>query len=305
MLFNEGLLVDRDLFLGLSLTVRARDVFEQVEHHFADNEGVKIHYVTMGEGPTLIMLHGFPDFWYTWRYQMADLSKDFKVVAVDLRGYNKSDAPKGVQNYAMPLLMKDVIAVIDDLKVEKATLIANDWGGAIAWQVATYYPNRIEGLIACNIPHPAGISSYLAANPQTGQYAQDFKKEGAEKMLTPEGLANFHPNLSDLERERYIEAFKRSSFEGMLNYYRANYPAAPADSSTPAIPAPVRKVKTPVLIIHGMRDQALPAGMLNNSWDYVDTDLTILTFADAGHFVQQEAHEKVSKAIRTWRSLDL
>ena len=98
----------------------------------------------MGEGPVLIMLHGFPDFWYTWRYQMAELSKDYKVVAVDLRGYNKSDAPKGVENYVMPILMKDVVAVIDDLKLTKATIIANDWGGAIAWQTATYYPNRVE-----------------------------------------------------------------------------------------------------------------------------------------------------------------
>ena len=140
----------------VSTVVADESVFDKVTHHYAENDGVKIHYVSMGEGPVLIMLHGFPDFWYTWRYQMAELSKDYKVVAVDLRGYNKSDAPEGVENYTMPILMKDVIAVIDDLKLKNATIIANDWGGAIAWQVATYYPNRVDKLIALNIPHPAG-----------------------------------------------------------------------------------------------------------------------------------------------------
>ena len=214
-------------FVLLANTAFAQeDVFKQVEHHYAENEGVKIHYVSMGEGPVLIMLHGFPDFWYTWRYQMAELSKDYKVVAVDLRGYNKSDKPKGVANYAMPILMKDVVAVIDDLKLEKATIIANDWGGAIAWQVATFYPSRVEKFIALNIPHPAGMTSYLNDNPQTGQYAQDFKKDDAAKGMTAEGLANSHSNLNSIDRERYVEAFRNSSFEGMLNYYKANYPSA-------------------------------------------------------------------------------
>ena len=280
------------------------DVFENVEHHFAENEGVKIHYVSMGEGPVLIMLHGFPDFWYTWRYQMADLSRDYKVVAVDLRGYNKSDKPKGVANYAMPILMKDVIAVIDDLKLEKATIIANDWGGAIAWQVATYYPNRVERFIALNIPHPAGMASYLNDNPQTGQYAQDFKKDDAAKSLTTESLADSHSNLTKTERERYIEAFRNSSFEGMLNYYKANYPSASKNKSAVKNPNPptVRKVKCPVLLIHGMKDTALPVGMLNNSWEYVDNEVTIFTIPDAGHFVQQAAPQKVNKMIKMWLS---
>ncbi|NNE67909.1 MAG: alpha/beta hydrolase [Pyrinomonadaceae bacterium] len=298
----KKILVAFALVLNISIVSNAGDVFESVEHHYADSDGVKIHYVTKGEGPVLVMLHGFPDFWYTWRYQIEELSKNFKVAAVDLRGYNKSAAPKGVSNYAMPLLMKDVIAVIDDLQVEKATLVANDWGGAIAWQVATFYPNRVERLVACNIPHPAGISSYLAKNPSTGQYAQDFKKENAHESLTAEGLTSLHTGLSNLERKRYIDAFERSSFEGMLNYYKANYPAPPPTGApATASPAPaVRKVKAPVLIIYGTQDKALPPGMLNNTWDYVDNDVTMLTIKDAGHFVQQEAHEKVNRMIKLW-----
>ena len=283
----------------VSTVFSQEDVFDKVKHHYADNDGVKIHYVSMGKGPVLIMLHGFPDFWYTWRYQMAELSKDYKVVAVDLRGYNKSDAPKGVEKYAMPTLMKDVVAVIDDLKLKKATIIANDWGGAIAWQTATFYPNRVEKLIALNIPHPQGISNYLKDNPSTGQYAQNFKKEGAAKSLSVMGLTSLHKGLSELDKKRYINAFKKSSFEGMLNYYKASYPSPPSKNQSPP---QVRKVKSPVLIIHGLKDTALPAGMINNNWDYVDNELTIYTIPNAGHFVQQEAHQKVNKMIKMWLS---
>ncbi len=286
----------------VSSVIANEDVFDKVTHHYANNDGVKIHYVSMGEGPVLIMLHGFPDFWYTWRYQMAELSKDHKVVAVDLRGYNKSDAPEGVENYAMPILMKDVIAVIDDLKLKKGTIIANDWGGAIAWQVATYYPNRVDKLIALNIPHPQGMSNYLKDNPNTGQYAQDFKDKDAAGKLTAEGLTKLHYGLSETDRQRYIEAFKNSSFEGMLNYYKANYPNPPKEIKSPVYqpPTPITRVKSPVLIIYGMLDTALPAGMLNNTWDYVDNEVTIYTIPHAGHFVQQEAHEKVNKMIKMW-----
>ena len=298
----------KSLFLSILIAVAlpviaVGDVFDEVKHHYADNEGVKIHYVTKGKGPVLVMLHGFPDFWYTWRHQIKGLSSDYKVVAVDLRGYNKSDKPKGVSSYAMPLLMKDVVAVLDHLEVEKATLIANDWGGAIAWQVATFYPNRVKRLIACNIPHPAGIAAFLQNNPTTGQYAQDFKKEGAEKMFTPETLAGLHPKLNQTERARYVNAFKNSSFEGMFNYYRANYPAPPkkgSGTSAPASTPAVRKVKAPVLVIHGMKDTALPTGMLNNTWDFVDNELTIHTIPNAGHFVQQEAPAKVNSLIKSW-----
>jgi len=278
------------------------DVFEKVDHHYADNEGVKIHYVTMGEGPVLIMLHGFPDFWYTWRYQMADLSKDYKVVAVDLRGYNKSDKPKGANNYSMLLLMQDVMAVMSDLKEEKATIIANDWGGAIAWQLAAYFPDKVERLIACNIPHPAAMRNYLVDHPSTGQYAQDFMKEGAEKNLSAKGLTSLHSGLSDTDRKRYEAAFEASSFESMLNYYRANYPRTSnlkSSQQSTSRPAP-SNIKSPVLMIYGLKDKALPPGMLNDTWDYVDNEVTIRTIPEAGHFVQQEAADKVNKMIRSW-----
>ena len=112
------------------------DIFDEVTHGYADNNGVKIHYVTAGEGPLVVMIHGFPDFWYSWRHQMEALRDEFQVVAIDQRGYNLSDQPQGVENYAMPALVGDVAAVIRHLDADKATIVGHDWGGAVAWQFA-------------------------------------------------------------------------------------------------------------------------------------------------------------------------
>lgn len=278
------------------------DLYDRVVHHHAENQGVKIHYVTLGEGPVIVMLHGFPDFWYTWRHQMEFLSRHYKVVAVDLRGYNKSDKPKGVENYSMRILMKDVIAVIDDLKVEKAIVMANDWGGAIAWQLATYYPDRIDRLIACNIPHPSGIGKYLEDNPRTGQYAQDFKKEKSEETISVDGLLGLHNNLSAQELARYKTAFVNSDFEAMLNYYKANYPAPSKNQTEKPVSQKLTqsKINCPVLIIYGVLDKALPPGMLNNTWDFIDNELTIFTIHDGGHFIQQEKPALVNRVVGLW-----
>ena len=132
------------------------DVFDRVEHGYADSGGVKIHYASLGEGPLVVMIHGFPDFWYTWRDQMEALATDFKVVAIDLRGYNLSDRPEGVEQYAMPLLVGDVAAVIRHLGKESAIIVGHDWGGAVAWYFALNLPQMTERLVILNLPPPTG-----------------------------------------------------------------------------------------------------------------------------------------------------
>lgn len=297
-------------FLMLSWATIAQqnnDVYDRVEHHYATNQEVKIHYVTLGDGPVMIMLHGFPDYWYTWRYQMAAFSSNYKVVAIDLRGYNLSDKPKGVESYTMRILMQDIIYVLDDLNEKKSIIMANDWGGAIAWQLATYYPNRVDKLIACNIPHAVGLRKYLQDNPNTGQYAQDYKKEKASESLSVAGLLSAHDNLSDYEKARYRVAFQNSDLEAMLNYYKANYPTATknADEVQKTEPRSSQsKIQCKVLIIYGVLDKALPPGMLNDTWDLIDNDLTIFTIHDGGHFIQQEKPEKVNKIILAWMNMN-
>jgi epoxide hydrolase 4 len=275
------------------------DIENRVEHGYADSGGVKIHYAALGDkmNPLIVMIHGFPDFWYSWRDQMAALSSDYYVVAIDQRGYNLSDKPKGVENYDMRLLVGDVIAVIKHLGREKAIIVGHDWGGAVSWTLATYQPQFVEKLIILNLPHLRGLSRELANNPQqqkNSQYARDFQQPDAAAKVTAEGLTFW---VKDPEvKKKHIEAFKRSDLEAMLNYYKRNYPREPYKEDA----SPVVKVKTPVLMIHGLADWALLPGALNNTWEWLESDLTLVTIPKAGHFVQQDASDMVTRSIKMW-----
>ena len=138
-----------------------------LDHGFLRSGPVRLHYVTMGKGPLMLFLHGFPDFWYGWRHQLAEFAKDHRVVAIDMRGYNDSDKPAGREAYAMPNLIGDVGAVIDELgDGGKATLVGHDWGGVVAWSFAETHPKRLEKLVIINIPHPAVMAKAITRPPQ-------------------------------------------------------------------------------------------------------------------------------------------
>ena len=250
-------------FLLTFSTLARADLLDEVTHGYADNNGVKIHYVTVGQGPMVVMIHGFPDYWYSWRHQMNALKKDFKVVAIDQRSYNKSGQPEGVANYAMQHLVGDVAAVIKHLGRDKATIVGHDWGGAVAWQFAFALPQMTERLIVLNLPHPSGMARELMNNKeqqQNSDYARRFQEGSASDPdiigggpMTPQALAGW---VRDPEAKKHYEtAFGRSYFEGMLNFYKANYPRPPKPGQA-APPAPP-KLNMPVLVFHGLQDKAL------------------------------------------------
>jgi epoxide hydrolase 4 len=268
------------------------------EDGFVDSDGVKIHYVTAGKGPLVVLIHGFPDFWYTWRAQMPELAKHFQVVAVDMRGYNKSDQPEGVDNYKMDKLVADIDAVVKHFKADKAIIVGHDWGGMVAWTYAMMHPDKVDRLVILNLPHPKGLTRELANNPaqqKNSQYARNFQAPDAASKMKPEMLVFWIKDPA--AREKYLEAFKRSSMEGMLNYYKANYPREPYtyDESRPYPP-----IKCPVLMFHGLKDTALLPGALSGTWDWLDQDLTLITIPGASHFVQQDAADHVTKAMVSW-----
>lgn len=266
------------------------------EEGFADSGGVKIHYVTLGKGPLAILLHGFPDYWFTWRDQMPALAKHFQVVAIDLRGYNKSDQPKGVDNYTLDKLVGDVSAVIDHFHKDKAVLVGHDWGGAIAWTFAMTRPEKIDRLIILNLPHPRGMLRELATNPEqqkNSQYARTFQQPDAADKIKPEMLV-FWVKEPEAQK-KYLEALKRSSIEGMLNYYKANYPRAPYKLDRELPP-----VRCPVLMFHGLKDPYLLPGALNDTWKWVEKDLTLITIPTAGHFVHRDAADFVTASMVQW-----
>jgi epoxide hydrolase 4 len=286
------------------------NVFDRVTHGYATSkDGVKIHYASLGKGPLVVMIHGFPDFWYSWRHQMDALSSQFQVVAIDQRGYNLSDKPEGVESYDMSLLVADVAAVIRHLKHERATIVGHDWGGAVAWQAAMALPQMVENLIVLNLPHPAGLARELRNNPEqikNSAYARTFQEKGPDdptvffgRPMTPETLAGWVTDPA--ARKRYVEAFKQSDFEAMLNYYKRNYPRA-AGPDAPA-PPPMPKVSMPVLLFHGLNDQALHSDGLSGTWNWLEKDLTLVTVPGAGHFVQQDAADLVTRTMQWWLSM--
>ena len=283
--------------IALTVTAQDSDMEPSIEHGYATNNSVRIHYAATGQGPLVVMIHGFPDYWYTWRHQMTALAGSYRVVAIDQRGYNLSDKPKGVENYSLSVLASDVAAVLQQLGQEKAIIVGHDWGGAVAWTLALSQPEMTDKLIILNLPHFRGLVRELAHNPKQQQnsgYARQFQEAGAHEKLTAEKLAEW---VTDPEaRAKYVEAFRRSDFEAMLNYYKRNYPKAPYLEDTSLLV----KVKCPVLMIHGLDDWALLPGALNGTWDWLEKDLTLVTIPGAGHFVQQDATDLVNRTMKMW-----
>lgn len=300
------------LWMALILSAMpGSDLYERVEHGYADSGGIKIHYASLGEGPLVVMIHGFPDYWYSWRDQMEALSSDFKVVAIDQRGYNLSDRPEGVESYRMPMLVADVGAVIKHHGRDSAIIVGHDWGGAVAWTFALTRPAMTERLVILNLPHPNGLGRELRENPkqyENSAYARTFQEKGPDepgvffgRPMTAQTLAGWVQDPA--ARARYVEAFERSDFTAMLNYYKANYPSTKPGDAAPAGPG-IPKATMPVLMFHGLDDQALLPGALNDTWEWLEKDLTLVTVPGSGHFVQQDASDLVTKTMTWWLSRD-
>ncbi|MBI3789879.1 MAG: alpha/beta hydrolase [Gemmatimonadetes bacterium] len=284
---------------GTSATSAGATLMGRVTDGYANSNGVKIHYAALGDPakPLVVLIHGFPDFWYTWRNQMDALARDHYVVAMDQRGYNLSDKPKGAEQYDMALLVGDVLAVIRSAGREKAIVVGHDWGGAVAWAVATTQPQAVEKLVILNLPHIRALRRELVNNPvqaKNSQYARTMQLPGAGARLTAEGLAGWVANPE--AKAKYVEAFRRSDFDAMAAYYQRNYPREPYTLDE----TPVVKVQAPVLMIHGLKDPFLLAGALNGSWEFVERELTLVTIPTAGHFVQHDAAEQVTRTIVGW-----
>lgn len=291
------------LTLTLSGLVAGQDIRDDVEHKFADNEGAKIHYAAMGSGPLIVFIHGFPDFWYSWRHQMRGLADEYTVAAMDTRGYNLSAQPSGVENYDMQILIEDVASVIRNEDAESAIIVGHDWGGGIAWSFAGWRPEMTDRLIIMNLPHLKGLVRELAKfedQHKNSTYARNFQSETSHEAISAQGLAMALSGGDETLLPIYLEAFERSSADAMMNYYRANFPREPYTSGT-FVDLP--RIQMPVLQFHGLDDTALLPGALNDTWNELDQDWTLVTVPGAGHWPHHDKPDTVTNMMRAWLAL--
>ena len=277
-----------------------------VAHRYVDLAGVRLHYVEAGEGPLVVLLHGFPEFWFSWRFQIPALAAaGFRVVAPDMRGYNLSDKPKGVGSYTLEGLARDVERLVPALGEERAAIVGHDWGGIVAWAVAILHPGRVERLAILNVPHPERFSRGLRTPRQLlkSSYAFFFQLPWLpERVLRAGDFALVRSVLrndpvrpgtfGEDDINRYVEALSRpGALTAAINYYRALARRAPAVAR-----ALRRRVGAPVMVIWGQRDLFLIPELARPDPEWVP-DARVERLPDASHWVQQDRPERVNALL--------
>ncbi|MFN6513980.1 MAG: alpha/beta fold hydrolase [Nostoc sp. CreGUA01] len=276
---------------------------ESWKHEYITTNGVKLHYVTQGEGTLMLMLHGFPEFWYSWRHQIPEFAQDFQVVAIDLRGYNDSDKPAEQSAYVMDEFIKDIEGVIKGLGYEKCVLVGHDWGGAIAWNFAYEHPEMIDKLIILNLPHPAKFSQGLRTPQQLlrSYYIFIFQLPWIPELLLQssnyqaietafQGTAVNKNAFTQMDINRYKDAAaKPGALTAMLNYYRNIFGQRILNQNWGIL-------EVPTLMIWGENDTALGKELTYDTTAYV-RNLQIKYIPNCGHWVQQEQPELVNQYI--------
>lgn len=274
------------------------------DHGYVHLEDVRLHYVACGDEskPLMLCLHGFPEFWYSWRYQIKEFSKDFRVVAVDQRGYGDSDKPKGYKNYTYDKLADDIKQLIPALGYSNCVLLSHDWGGAVAWYFASRYPELVDKLIVSNCPHPGTFQKY--ARSHFSQFKKSWYMYFFQVPFVPEfvfrsfDLKFFNALFKSVKNNEItaevVEAYKYTfsqpgAFTGPINYYRAAFSSSSRPCKT--------KIKMPTLVIWGDPDMALDTELAELSGEYA-TNLTVKIIHDSNHFVLFDRPKEFNKAVR-------
>ncbi|MGF1491038.1 MAG: alpha/beta fold hydrolase [Microcoleaceae cyanobacterium] len=271
---------------------------------FTVTNGIRLHYVTQGKGELMLMLHGFPEFWYSWRHQIPEFAQSYKVVALDMRGYNESDKPEGVAAYEMQQVITDIKGVIENLGYEHCILVGHDWGGAVAWGFAYAYPEMVQKLIVLNIPHPAkfkdGLWSLdqlqkswyifffqLPILPELFLQADDYRGIASAFIDMAIDKTAFAPE--DLAAYKDAAA-KRGALTAMLNYYRNIFPGLFNPERSPEWGL----LQVPTLMIWGEEDAALGRELTYGTEEYVQ-DFQLRYIPNCSHWVQQEQPQLVNE----------
>jgi len=286
-----------------------------LEHRTVDLGAVRLHVVEAGSGPLVVLLHGFPEYWYSWRHQIPALAEaGFRVVAPDMRGYNLSDKPRGLESYSGEALAGDVRALIHTLGEECARVVGHDWGAQVAWETAMRHPEVVERLAILNVPHPArfleGLRTLrqlrrswymfffqLPAVPEAAFRRNDFawpRKLFRKDPVRPDAF-------SEEDIERFVEAWSQpGAVRAMIDYYRAAFRSPAAVSAVlgrgDGLPG-LSPVEAPTLVIWGEQDTALGSELAEPDRRWVPNLVGVERLPDSSHWVQNDAPERVTELL--------
>jgi pimeloyl-ACP methyl ester carboxylesterase len=292
------------------------NVDSSIRHGYAQVGGVRLHYAERGDGDRLVLLlHGFPEFWYSWRYQLTALGGErYRVIAPDLRGYNLSDKPARVEDYRIDLLIDDVTGLVRHFGEREAAIIGHDWGAGLAWAVAQKHPEYVWKLAALQVPPVAAWRANMTLRqalkswymlffqlprlPEWYLSAGDFT--ALERMFKDESVRP--GSFSDTDIALYKKALReQNALTAGINYYRANvFSLFSGGRKRAEDEIGDGKIRVPTLFIYGERDFAIVPETVRNVGDYVDAPYREVRIATSGHWVQNEAPLEVNAALSSF-----
>ena len=280
-------------------------------HETVAANGLRFHAARAGDGPLMLLLHGFPEYWAMWRPMLEHFgARGWCAAAPDLRGYNLSEKPAALEAYRVKHLIADVLALAAHYTKEKFVLVAHDWGGAVAWGVAIAHPERLSRLVMLNSPHPYVFWRELCASPaqrEASAYMTLFRLAKAERVLSANGYARllaWFPGVDPDYRRELLKAWSQpGALTGGLNYYRASplYPPTADDSGPRKLQLKPEDfvVRVPTLVLWGERDPALLTGCLDGLEALVP-DLKLVRVPEATHWIARERTERVIAEIEAF-----
>ena len=277
---------------------------DSMKDDYVQLSDVRLHIVSEGDGPLVVLLHGFPDFWYSWRHQLPALAEaGYRAVAPDMRGYNLSDKPRRISEYSLDRLATDVVELVERLgEGNPAAVVGHDWGGVIAWAVAAWHPDIVDRVAICNAPHPDEYRRGLTQPKQLAKswYTGFFQIPGAPVLLRARNFAPLRTALrsssndgtfTDEDLERYVEAWSQPrALESQVAYYRAGSRRTLGRSER------LPPVERPLMVIWGERDRSLEPFFADVTPELA-VNATVERLSDATHWVHMDAPDEVSALL--------
>ena len=282
-----------------------------IRHGYTQVGGVRLHYAERGSGDRLVLLlHGFPECWYSWRHQLMALGDRYHVVAPDLRGYNLSDKPPRVEDYRMELLVDDVLGLVRHFGAREAAIVGHDWGAGVAWSVAQRHPEYVWKLAALQVPPMAAWRKNMTLKqalrswymlffqipwlPETLMSAGNFALVERAFKTTVARAGSFTDADIAVYKKALSEPF---ALTAAINYYRANFTKLFLKSRKPAEELSDGRIRVPTLFIYGEQDHAVVPETVRNIGAYIDAPYREVRIATSGHWVQNEAVAEVNTAL--------